>query len=155
MMVVLTLIGLASTITSIFETKFSGIKRESTAAYYAADAASQVVFNNDGNFQPQASDVPITNPGTQLPSDLQGDPIDRMQPGPTIQLPSGVNFSDPPQVTIYHLRREGGEGLQYSWDTYVIGAVGKDQKIVTGVKKSECTVRQKWVLRSVLNQEGG
>jgi hypothetical protein len=155
MMVVLTLIGLASTITSIFEAKLSGIKRESTAAYYAADAAAQVVFNSDPNFQPQPSDVPITDPGTQLPPDLRGDPVDRMQPGPVIQLPSGVGFSDPPQVTIYHLRREGGEGLQYTWDTFVIGAVGRDQKTAAGAKKSECTVRQKWILRNVLGEEGG
>jgi len=155
MMVVLTLIGLASTITSTFEAKLSGIKRESTAAYYAADAAAQVVFNSDQNFQPQPSDVPITDPVGQLPPDLRGDPIDRMQLAPAIQLPSGVGFSDPPQVAIYHLRREGGEGLQYAWDTYVIGAVGRDQKIAAGARKSECTVRQKWVLRNVLEEEGG
>lgn len=155
MMVVLTLIGLASTFTSIIEARLSGIKRESTAAYYAADAAAQVVFNNIQNFQPQPSDVPITDPHGQLPPDLQGDPVDRMQPGPIIQLPSGVGFSDAPQVTIYHLRREGGEGLQYAWDTYVIGAVGRDQKIAAGARKAECTVRQKWVLRNVLGEEGG
>lgn len=67
MMVVLTLIGLASTFTSIIEARLSGIKRESTAAYYAADAAAQVVFNNIQNFQPQPSDVPITDPHGQLP----------------------------------------------------------------------------------------
>jgi hypothetical protein len=155
MMVVLTLIGLASTFTSIFEAKLSGIKRESTAAYYAADAATQAVFNNDVNFQPQPSDVPITNPTVQLPPDLQGNPIDRMQPAPIIQLPSGTGFSDPPQVAIYHLRREGGEGLQYAWDGYIIGAVGKDQLTPAGTRKTECTVRQKWLLRNVLEEEGG
>ena len=155
MIVVLTLIGLASTFTSIFETKLSGIKRESTSAYYAADAAAQAVFNNEiVNFQRQPSDVPITNPTVQLPQDLQGDPIDRMQPAPVIQLPSGGSFSDPPQVTIYHLRREGGEGLQYAWDAYIVGAVGRDQIIPVGARKSECTVRQKWLLRSVLDEEG-
>jgi hypothetical protein len=154
MMVVLTLIGLASTFASIFEAKLSGIKRESTAAYYAADAATQAVFNNNLNFQPQPSDVPITDIPGQLPPDLQGDPIDRMQPAPVIQLPSGTGFSDPPQVSIYHLRREGGEGLQYAWDGYIIGAVGKDQLNPVGTRKSECTVRQKWLLRNVSGEEG-
>jgi hypothetical protein len=154
MIVVLTLIGVASTFTSIFETKLSGIKRESTAAYYAADAAAQVVFNNNGNFQLKPTDVPITNPQGQLPPDLRGNPIDRMQPAPVIQLPSGTGFSDPPQVTIYHLRREGGEGLQYAWDGYIIGAVGRDQSTPAGGRKSECTVRQKWLLRNVLDEEG-
>jgi hypothetical protein len=155
MMVVLTLIGLASTFASIFEAKLSGIKRESTAAYYAADAATQAVFNNDGNFQPQPTDVPITNPQGQRPPDLLGEPIDRVQPAPIIQLPSGVGFSDPPQVAIYHLRREGGEGSQYAWNGYIIGAVGKDQSTPVGTRKSECTVRQKWILRNVLDEEGG
>jgi hypothetical protein len=155
MIVVLTLIGLASTLTSIFETKLSGIKRESIAAYYTADAAAQAVFNNYANFQPNPSDVPITNPTAQLPPDLRGDPIDRMQPTPVIQLPSGTGFSDPPQVTIYHLRREGGEGSQYAWDGYIIGAVGRDQSTPAGGRKSECTVRQKWLLRNVLDEEGG
>jgi len=155
MMVVLTLIGLASTLTSIFEAKLSGIKRESTAAYYATDAAAQAVFNNDANFLPNPSDVPITNPTVQLPPDLRGDPIDRMQPAPIIQLPSGVGFSDPPQVAIYHLRREGGEGLQYAWDGYIIGALGRDQSTPAGGRKSECTVRQKWLLRNVSDEEGG
>jgi hypothetical protein len=156
MMVVLTLIGLASTFASIFEAKLSGIKRESTAAYYAADSAAQAVFNNEVvNFHPQPSDVPIADPQRQLPPDLQGDPIDRMQPAPIIQLPSGTGFSDPPQVTIYHLRRDGGEGLQYAWDAYIIGAIGRDQIIAIGVRKSECTVRQKWLLRNVLDEEGG
>jgi hypothetical protein len=155
MIVVLTLIGVASTFTSIFETKLSGIKRESTAAYYAADAAAQAVFNNEiVNFQRQPTDVPITNPTVQLPLDLRGDPVDRMQPTPIIQLPSGGSFSDPPQVTIYHLRREGGEGLQYSWDAYIVGAVGRDQIVTMGIKKSECTVRQKWLLRRVSDEEG-
>lgn len=155
MMLVLTLISLASTITSTFEAKLSGIKRESTSAYYAADAAAQAVFNNGANFQPQPSDVPIVDPPTQLPPDLRGAPIDRMQLAPIMQLPSGVSFSDPPQVTIYHLRREGGEGLQYSWDTYVVGAVGRDQKSAASARKSECTIRQKWLLRGVLDEEGG
>lgn len=155
MMVVLTLIGLASTLTSIFEAKLSGIKRESTAAYYATDAAAQAVFNNDANFQPNPSDVPITNPTVQLPPDLRGDPIDRMQPAPIIQLPSGVGFSDPPQVAIYHLRREGGEGLQYAWGGYIIGALGRDQSTPAGGRKSECTVRQKWLLRNVSDEERG
>lgn len=157
MIVVLTLIGVASTFTSIFETKLSGIKRESTAAYYAADAAAQAVFNNEAaNFprRPQPSDVPITDPPSQLPPDLRDPNIDWMKPGPIVQLPSGESFSDPPQVTIYHLRREGGEGLQYAWDAYIIGAVGKDQIVTMGFKKSECTVRQKWLLRSVLDEEG-
>jgi hypothetical protein len=152
MIVVLTLIGLSSTFTSVFETKLSGTKRESMSAYYAADAAAQAVFNNGGNFAP--SDIPITDPTAQLPPILVGEPINRMRPTPVIQLPSGTAFADPPQVTIYHLRREGGEGL-YPWNPYIIGAVGRDQIISIGLMKSQCTVMQKWILRSVSEEEGG
>ncbi len=155
MIVVLTLIGLSSTFTSVFETKLSGTKRETTSAYYAADAAAQAVFNNDGNFQPDPSDIPITNPPAQLPPILQPEPVDRMRPTPVIQLPSGTGFADPPQVTIYHLRREGGEGVQYAWNPYIIGAVGRDQIISIGSMKSKCTVMQKWIMRSVSQDEGG
>jgi hypothetical protein len=153
MIVVLTLIGLASTFTSVFETKLSGTKRESTSAYYATDAAAQAVFNNPGNFDPDPSDVPITDPPAQLPPILQPEPIDRMRPTPIIQLPSGTGFADPPQVTIYHLRRTGGEGVQYSWNPYIISAVGRDQTISIGIMKSQCTVMQKWVLRSVSEED--
>jgi hypothetical protein len=154
MIVVLTLIGLSSTFTSVFETKLSGTKRESTNAYYATDAAAQAVFNNSGNFDPDPSDVPITDPPAQLPPILVGEPINRMRPAPIIQLPSGTAFADPPQVTIYHLKREGGEGL-YRWNPYIIGAVGRDQIISIGLMKSQCTVMQKWLLRSVSEEEGG
>ncbi len=153
MIVVLTLIGLSSTFTSVFETKLSGTKRESTSAYYATDAAAQAVFNRPDNFQPDPSDVPITDPPAQLPPILVGEPINRMRPA-NIQLTSGTAFADPPQVTIYHLRREGGEGL-YRWNPYIIGAVGKDQIISIGLMKSQCTVMQKWLLRSVSEEEGG
>jgi len=153
MIVVLTLIGLSSTFTSVFETKLSGTKRESTSAYFATDAAAQAVFNRLDNFQPDPSDVPITDPPAQLPPILVGEPINRMRPA-NIQLPSGTAFADPPQVTIYHLRREGGEGL-YRWNPYIIGAVGKDQIISIGLMKSQCTVMQKWLLRSVSEEEGG
>jgi hypothetical protein len=157
MIVVLTLIGLSSTFTSVFETKLSGTKRESTSAYYATDAAAQAVFNNNGNFDPDPSDVPITDAPAQLPPDLRGEPVDRYRPytNTIINLPSGTAFADPPQVTIFHLRREGGEGAQYKWNPYIIGAVGRDQIISIGLMKSQCTVRQKWIMRSVSEEEGG
>ncbi|OGP90894.1 MAG: hypothetical protein A2157_05480 [Deltaproteobacteria bacterium RBG_16_47_11] len=50
LMVVLTLIGLASTFSSTFEIKHSGNKRGSTDAFYAADSGVQVVMANVKNF---------------------------------------------------------------------------------------------------------
>jgi len=50
MIIVLTLIGLAASLTSIFEIRLSGNKRGSTDAFYAADTGVQVVTSNISNF---------------------------------------------------------------------------------------------------------
>ena len=50
MMIVLTLIALASSFTSIFEIKISGKKRMATDAFYGADSGVQVVMGNVRNF---------------------------------------------------------------------------------------------------------
>ncbi len=50
MMIVLTLIGLASIFTSTFEIKISGNKRGSTDAFYSADSGVQVVMARVENF---------------------------------------------------------------------------------------------------------
>jgi type IV pilus assembly protein PilX len=50
MIVILTLIGLASTYTSTFEMKLSGNKRGTTDAFYAADSGVQVIVANVENF---------------------------------------------------------------------------------------------------------
>jgi len=52
MMIVLTLIGLASIFTSTFEIKISGNKRCSTDSFYAADTGIQVLKANVQNFSP-------------------------------------------------------------------------------------------------------
>ncbi len=73
MMIVLTLIGLASIFTSTFEIRISGNKRCSTDSFYAADSGVQVVearvenFNinlyNAGNYNPftDANNNNVTN----------------------------------------------------------------------------------------------
>ena len=74
MMILLTLIGLASIFSSTFEIKLSGNKRCSTDAFYAADSGVQVVKGDIGNFnsshptyQPfEDADNPITNPTTSV-----------------------------------------------------------------------------------------
>lgn len=149
MMIVLTLIGLASTFTSTFEIKLSGNKRASTDAFYAADAGIQSVRANRANFN-------IANfselPGT-LPHDLQVDPVDRKFSSPSFSLPAGVNFTERPQVVIYHLSRQGGEGTQGSYvtNTYIADSTGKDQ-VGTESIRSNCEVREKWMFREL--QEG-
>src|SRR4030042_3433767 len=77
MIIVLTVIGLASNFTSIFEIKLSGNKRGSTDAFYTADAGVHAVLSNLGNFNIA---VGYTAVGTLL-LDLQNESID-------LQLPS-------------------------------------------------------------------
>jgi Tfp pilus assembly protein PilX len=50
MIIVLTLIALASSYTSIFEIKISGIKRGSTTAFYAACTGINEITTNTANF---------------------------------------------------------------------------------------------------------
>ena len=52
MIIVLTLIGLASTFTSTFEIILSGEKRRTTDAFYAADSGVNVAMLRHSNFSP-------------------------------------------------------------------------------------------------------
>jgi len=146
MIVVLTLIGLASTYTSIFEIKLSGNKRGSTDAFYTADGGAQSVLANLTNFR---SDVGFTavNPST-LPIDLQNESIDSKLSSPALSLPADVNFAAPPQVTIYHTTRtDAPKGLGFSADPdkygfvhFLVDSIGKDQ-IDASLFRSSCEVR--------------
>lgn len=55
MMIVITVIGLASSYTSIFEIIASGNKRGSTTAFYGADAQAVATTTNSGNFPKNAN----------------------------------------------------------------------------------------------------
>ena len=74
MIVVLTLIGLASTYTSTFEMKLSGNKRGTTDAFYPADSGIQVVvanienFSLPGKYNSDNKDDPFTDPGNPNPT---------------------------------------------------------------------------------------
>jgi hypothetical protein len=145
MMVILTLIGLASTFTSTSEIMLSGHKRGSTDAFYAADGGVQATLANPINFE--SSTYTLVPSSSSLQADLWTEPIDKQLSPPVFSLPAGINFSDPPQVTIYHLTRVAGEGTQgYSYDTYIIDSVGRDQ-MGAGTSRSTSQVREKWVMR--------
>jgi FlaG/FlaF family flagellin (archaellin) len=61
MMIVITVIGLASSYTSIFEIIASGNKRASTNAFYGADAQAVAIIANTGNFPKNANNsIPQT-----------------------------------------------------------------------------------------------
>ena len=149
MMIVLTLIGLASMFTSTFEIKLSGNKRASTDSFYAAEGGVQATLANSGNFTPSSYTFIPNSSG--LPEDLRQEPIDKKLSAPVLSLPAGVNFSDPPQVTIYHLSRAGGgTGTQSGIisNSYIIDSIGRDQ-IGTGVYRSTSQQREKWLMHGL------
>ena len=158
MIIVLTLIGLASTFTSIFEIKLSGNKRGSTDAFYTADGGAQGVIANLGNFNVPGNFNPVAP--SSLPPYLQTEPIDSMFASPTLSLPSGVNFVDPPQVTIYHTTRTSApRGLGFSatgnieYEHYIVDSLGRDQ-MDSSLIRSNCQVREK-VVRLAPTLQGG
>lgn len=131
MIIVLTLIGLASTFTSTFEIKLSGIKRGSTDAFYAADSGVQVVSANIDNF------------------DLPGKYVNN-QYNPFTD-PSNPNLTNA-EVIIYHDTTQSGaprgSGFSaagdYGFVHYLIDSTGKDQIELNPIK-STCTVEEKVV----------
>jgi hypothetical protein len=145
MMVVLTLIGLASIFTSTFENKLSGNKRESTGAFFVADAGLEAAKANMTNFDPEINYVAAAG----IPSELSSEPIDLVHSGsPNFNWPPGQTFVVPPTVTIYHLRVPG-EGTQfYRSDGYIIASIGRDQLTALSLFGSKCEVREKRLLRS-------
>jgi hypothetical protein len=150
MMIVLTLIGLASTCSSTFESKLSGNKRESTGAFFAADAGLEAVKTDMANFDTTLGYVDAAG----IPSNLNDEAIDVMRTAtganpPNLNLPAGPNFAVPPAVTIYHLR-VGGEGIRsFRSDRYIIDSTGRDQLTGLGLLGSSSEIREKRLLRSL------
>jgi hypothetical protein len=151
MIIVLTLIALASSYTSIFEIMLSGNKRSTTDAFYTADGGVQAVLPVFSNFSTSSYTL-IPNSST-LPQALQNESIDMGFSSPIPSYPPGfVGFTNPsPTVTIYHTTRVGApRGLgfsasgDYNFAYYIIDSTGRDQ-IDAGLK-SNCEVIEKVVV---------
>jgi hypothetical protein len=161
MIVVLTLIGLASTFTSTFEIKLSGNKRGSTDAFYTADGGAQSVLASQTNFRSDVGYLELTDAEkAALPIDLQNESIDLKLTGPWLRLPAGVNFVAPPQVTIYHTTRVGApRGLGFSatgnleYEHYIVDSMGRDQ-MDSSLIRSNSHVREKVVKLNPTSQGG-
>ena len=141
MMVVLTLIGLASVYTSIFEIMLSGNKRGATDAFYGADSGVQVAASNLANFDPSKYDV-ATNQYKYS------------------QVASNINPTDAYIVILKDTMRSGaprGSGMgatgSIGFMYFLIESTGQDQVEVSSVKSS-CTVEQE-VVRIVPTMQGG
>ena len=139
MIVILTLIGLASTYTSIFEMKLSGNKRGTTDAFYAADSGVQVVVDNVDNFSLPGKYVdnkynPFTDPKNPNPTKAKVlIQYDTTQEG----SPRGSGFS----------------AISFEFKHFVIDSKGEDQ-LDLSLAKSAAEIEQK-VVRLVPTLQGG
>ncbi len=139
MIVVLTLIGLASTYTSTFEMKLSGNKRGTTDAFYAADSGVQVIAANVDNFSLPGKYVdnkydPFTDPNNPNPTRAQV----------VIQYDSTQEGSP---------RGSGFSAISFEYKHFVIDSKGQDQLDLSLVK-SASEIEQK-VVRLVPTLQGG
>ena len=139
MIVILTLIGLASTYTSIFEIKLSGNKRGTTEAFYAADSGVQVVVDRVENF---------ALPGKYV--DNKYNPFtDKNNPNPTnakVVIRYDTTQDGSP-------RGSGFSAISFEYRHFVIESTGEDQMEVD-LLKSTCTLEEK-VVRLVPTLQGG
>lgn len=92
MMVILTLIGLASTFTSTFEIMLSGEKRRSTDAFFSADSGANVIALRYQNFVPGRTNYnPFTDPANTNPTNVTAIVnFDPLKIGP----PEGESFNN-------------------------------------------------------------
>lgn len=140
MIIVLTLIGLASTFTSTFEIKLSGNKRGITDAFYSADSGVQVVMANIENFDLPGKYEnnkynPFKDPNNSNPTQAKVEiTYIPSQQGP----PKGLGFS--------------ATG-NYEFNYYLIESTGYDQSEISPMK-SKCTIQQK-VVRLIPTLQGG
>jgi len=147
MIVILSLIGIASSSNSTFEIRLSGNKRGSTDAFYTADGGTKSVYPIIANFN--TSSGYTTSLGT-LPTELQSESVDMRMTSPTLDVPGGVSFTSPPQVTIYHTtvskvpRGLGMSALAFKYNYYIIDSTGQDQMDLSLIR-SNCEIREKIV----------
>ena len=148
MILVLTLIGLASTSNSTFEIKLSGNKRGATDAFYTADGGAQSVMADLSNFNTSSGYVAVET--SKLPVELQSESIDQKYTSPSFSYPAGVSFTDEPQVTIYHTTKNavpkgsGFSAISFQYGYYIIDSIGEEQ-IDAGTFKSASQVSEKVV----------
>jgi Tfp pilus assembly protein PilX len=131
-LVVLTLIGLSSSISSITEIKLSGNKRGSTNAFYTADGGVQATIANLANFDSSTYTL-IANTGN-INQDILNQSIDKMLTSANVTFPAGVAFTSRPTVVIYHETSTGApKGLGFSatgnvgFEYYIVDSTGMDQ----------------------------
>jgi hypothetical protein len=140
MMIVLTVIGLAASFTSIFETILSGNKRASTTAFYVADGGAQSALSYIQNF---------SLPGQYDTTEHKYVYDKSTNPNPTDAHPIEITYnpsrSGPPRNSKFSATG------QYEFMYYEIESKGEDQTDFNP-NKANCTVQES-VLRLVPTEQ--
>jgi len=136
MMVVLTLIGLASIFTSSFELKISGNKRGSTDAFYRGEGGMQVVTARVENFSTSLHNYPYDpyTDGNNIPVLASGSITYNSA---MLGAPRGVGVS----------------ATNFEFQHFLVTSTGEDQTDLNPIK-SRCNIQEK-VVRLVPTQQGG
>jgi len=140
MMIVLTLIGLASIFSSTFEMKLSGRKRGTTDAFYAAYSGVQVLKINVLNFSP-----------------INDNPYDPFNDEDANTNP--INPTNAEATITYYASQKGaprGQGISathFEFEHFLIESTGYDQTDLT-TGRSTCVVQEK-VVRVIPTSQGG
>lgn len=140
MIIVLSLIGLASVSTSIFEIRLSGNKRGVTNAFYAADSGVQVVASNLASFDLSKYEVANQYKYSQDASNIN--PTDAH-----IVIVRDTTRSGAPRGS--GMGATGSIGFMY----FLIESTGRDQ-VESNPVKSSCSIEQE-VMRIVPTMQGG
>ena len=145
MIIVLTVIVLAASLTSIFEIKLAGNKRGATDAFFGADSGVQIVMSDPSNF-----DLPGKYDATGKYRYSEDAANKNLTKNPTRA-----------DIIIYHNSTQTGapRGFgfsatgNYEFMHFLIESTGKDQVEVSPIK-STCVIDQRAV-RLVPTQQGG
>jgi hypothetical protein len=157
MILVLSVIGLAAAFNSNLEVRLSGNKRGSTNAFYTADGGAQSVLADLANFS--LSTYTLVPNTSSLAVELRNEDINSKKTSPSLSMPAGVSFADPPQVTIYHSSKTkvprglGFSAVHFEYNYYIIDSLGRDQ-VDAGSNKSNSEVREK-IVRILPTAQGG
>jgi hypothetical protein len=116
MMVVITLIALASSYTSIFEIKISGNKRGATNAFYAADASINAIQPYTSNFD-LVNYTPLVLNSTSVYNPFSNPSI----PNPTSAVGNIIYFNNESGAP-----RGGGWGTGVAYAYYQAQCTGSD-----------------------------
>jgi hypothetical protein len=145
MIVILSLIGIASSSNSTFEIRLSGNKRGATDAFFTADAGIKAIMGDVNNFL--CADTNTAGVPTEIISEGFGG---KQTSGFTFNLPAGFAFADQPTMNVYRTtqtrvpRGLGVSAIAFQYNYYIIDSTGRDQMDL-GTVKSNCEIREKIV----------